>query len=128
MCIRDRLCAALLEREFDAKTIRVLIMDTGFKNLYHPSVSLVLNCPAEMEYENSKGKTEKERLEAGTGLTIQPGDDRLKYGRIILNPDNPDGVTITSIERSQGTPVYTGKMEIKACDEGLVLVCLLYTS
>lgn len=101
-------------------------MDTGFKNLYHPSVSLVLNCPAEMEYENSKGKTEKERLEAGTGLTIQPGDDRLKYGRIILNPDNPDGVTITSIERSQGTPVYTGKMEIKACDEGLVLVNDLY--
>ena len=45
---------------------------------------------------------------------------------IILNPDNPDGVTITSIERSQGTPVYTGKMEIKACDEGLVLVNDLY--
>ena len=79
-----------------------------------------------MEYENSKGKTEKERLEAGTGLTIQPGDDRLKYGRIILNPDNPDGVTITSIERSQGTPVYTGKMEIKACDEGLGLVNDMY--
>lgn len=121
-----KLCAALLEREFDAKTIRVLIMDTGFKNLYHPSVSLVLNSPAQMEYENSKGKTEKERLEAGTGLTIQPGDDRLKYGRIIINPDNPDGVTVTSIERSQGTPVYTGKMEIKECDEGLVLVNDLY--
>lgn len=32
-----KLCAALLEREFDAKTIRVLLMDTGFKSVFHAS-------------------------------------------------------------------------------------------
>ena len=29
-----KLCAAPLERPFDARTIRVLLMDTGFKNLF----------------------------------------------------------------------------------------------
>ena len=82
-----KLCAALLEREFDAKTIRVLLMDTGFKSLYHPSATLVLGGAAQMEYENSKGKTEKERLEAGTQLTVAPDDERLKYGRIIITPE-----------------------------------------
>ena len=37
-----KLCAALLEREFDAKTIRVLLMDTGFKSVFHASADLVL--------------------------------------------------------------------------------------
>ncbi len=35
-----KLCAALLERPFDARTIRVLLMDTGFKNLFHKRQSL----------------------------------------------------------------------------------------
>lgn len=117
-----KLCAALLEREFDAKTIRVLLMDTGFKSLYHPSATLVLGGAAQMEYENSKGKTEKERLEAGTQLTVAPDDERLKYGRIIITPEGDEGIAVPTIERSQGTPVYSGKMEIKACEEGLVLV------
>ena len=38
-----KLCAALLEREFDAKTIRVLLMDTGFKSVFHASADLVLS-------------------------------------------------------------------------------------
>lgn len=117
-----KVCAALLEREFDAKTIRVLLMDTGFKSLYHPSATLVLGGAAQMEYENSKGKTEKERLEAGTQLTVAPDDERLKYGRIIITPEGDEGIAVPTIERSQGTPVYSGKMEIKACEEGLVLV------
>ena len=39
-----KLCAALLERPFDARTIRVLLMDTGFKNLFHKKVRMAL-CP-----------------------------------------------------------------------------------
>ena len=35
-----QVCAALIVRAFDADTIRVLLMDTGFDSLFHPSVSL----------------------------------------------------------------------------------------
>lgn len=121
-----KLCAALMEREFDAKTIRVLLMDTGFKNLFHPSAGLVLNSPATIAYENSKGSMDKERVEAGTELSIYPEDAMLKYGRIIITPDREEGITVNSIERSQGAPVYSGKLEIKACEEGLVLINDLY--
>lgn len=121
-----KLCAALLEREFDAKTIRVLLMDTGFKSLYHPSVTLVPGGPARLEYENSRGKMESKDLEAGVGLTLTPEDARLKYGRIIIIPLEGDGICVPSIERGQGTPVYSGSLEIKSCAQGLVLINDLY--
>lgn len=117
-----KLCAALLEREFDAKTIRVLLMDTGFKEVFHEQVDLVLNSPAVIEYENSKGKTESERLEAGEELLIAPGDERLAYGRMVITPDNEDGVTVRSIERANGNPSYSGSLEIKEEDNRLALV------
>lgn len=117
-----KLCAALLEREFDAKTIRVLLMDTGFKSVFHASADLVLGSCADLEYENAKGKMVGERLEAGTQLTVGPDSPYLEYGRMIITPDEPEAITIRSIERSQGTPVYSGSLEIKGTPEGLVLV------
>ena len=117
-----KLCAALLEREFDAKTIRVLLMDTGFKSVFHASADLVLGSGADLEYENAKGKMVGERLEAGTQLTVGPDSPYLEFGRMIITPDEPEAITIRSIERSQGTPVYSGSLEIKGTPEGLVLV------
>ena len=117
-----KLCAALLEREFDAKTIRVLLMDTGFKSVFHASADLVLGSGADLEYENAKGKMVGERLEAGTQLTVGPDSPYLEYGRMIITPDEPEAITIRSIERSQGTPVYSGSLEIKGTPEGLILV------
>ena len=117
-----KLCAALLEREFDAKTIRVLLMDTGFKSVFHASADLVLGSGADLEYENAKGKMVGERLEAGTQLTVGPDSPYLEYGRMIITPDEPEAITIRPIERSQGTPVYSGSLEIKGTPEGLVLV------
>ena len=121
-----KLCAALLEREFDAKTIRVLLMDTGFKSVFHASADLVLGSGADLEYENAKGKMVGERLEAGTQLTVGPDSPYLEYGRMIITPDEPEAITICSIERSQGMPVYSGSLEIKGTPEGLVLVNDLY--
>ena len=117
-----KLCAALLEREFDAKTIRVLLMDTGFKSVFHASADLVLGSGADLEYENAKGKMVGERLEAGTQLAVGPDSPYLEFGRMIITPDEPEAITIRSIERSQGTPVYSGSLEIKGTPEGLVLV------
>ena len=121
-----KLCAALLEREFDAKTIRVLLMDTGFKSVFHASADLVLGSGADLEYENAKGKMVGERLEAGAQLTVGPDSPYLEHGRMIITPDEPEAITIRSIERSQGTPVYSGSLEIKGMPEGLVLVNDLY--
>ena len=121
-----KLCAALLEREFDAKTIRVLLMDTGFKGVFHPAADLVLNSAADLEYEDAGGRMAEERLEAGAQLTVEPDSGYLKHGRMVITPDEPEGITIRSIERSQGAPVCSGSLEIKGTDHGLVLVNDLY--
>lgn len=121
-----KLCAALLEREFDAKTIRVLLMDNGFTSLFHPSAEIVLNCPAALSYEDSRGEKKKEHLEAGTVLSVTPEDERLVNGRMIITPEADEGITIRSLTRSQGNPVYSGSLEISAEENGLVLINDVY--
>ena len=55
-----KLCAALITREFDAERIRVLLMNTGFESVFHPSVTLTPDTDAVLSY----GKKEK-KLKAG---------------------------------------------------------------
>ena len=121
-----KLCAALVERQFDAKTIRVLLMNTGFKSLFHPSVELTVHGSAVLEYDVGEGKTESEELADGALLQIQPGDKRLENGRLEIRPAVDEGITINSIERAQGNPTYSGSLEIRQEADGLVLVNDLY--
>ena len=120
------LCAALLEREFDARTIRVLLMDTGFGGIFHPQADITLNTAAALTYENSSGQVVSSRLEAGESLTVQPGDERLACGRLTITPEGGEGITIRAIERGQGNPTYSGSLEIRETADGLTLVNDLY--
>lgn len=117
-----KLCAALLEKTLEPETIRVLLMDTGYQSLFHSQVRLTVGSPAVLSWENKKGEIEETELEAGTSLTIGPDEERLKYGRMTIHPQEPESITLHSLERTQGTPVYSGSLEIKAEDKGLVLV------
>lgn len=117
-----KLCAALITREFDAERIRVLLMNTGFESVFHPSVTLTVDTDAVLSY----GKKEK-KLKAGESLTIEPDSKYLKEGRAIITPVTKDGqIRISSISRSQGTPSYCGSIEIKEEPEGLTIVNDLY--
>ena len=117
-----KICAALTVRPFDAETIRVLIMDTGFQSLFHESITLKVRGPAVMIVD------EKERpLDAGEIITLSRGDELLKDGRIVIIPDQDgDEIEVSSLERGQGIPAYPGRLEIKEEEDGLVLVNELY--
>ena len=121
-----KLCAALLERPFDARTIRVLLMDTGFKNLFHKKAELELNCDARLVCKNDDGDSKESTLKKGEVLTLTAEDERLKHGRMTIIPEKEEGITICSLERAQGQPVYSGSLEIKKEEEGLVLINELY--
>lgn len=117
-----KLCAALITREFDAERIRVLLMNTGFESVFHPSVTLTPDTDAVLSY----GKKEK-KLKAGESLTIEPGGKYLKEGRAVITPVTKDGqILISSISRSQGTPSYCGTIEIKEEPQSLTIVNDLY--
>lgn len=117
-----KLCGALTLRPFEADTIRVLLMNTNFKSLFHDSITLKMGSPGIM----TLGKKE-EKFQAGDTITVSRGDSRLKNGRLILEPDDEAaGITVESIERAQGIPVYPGRLEIKEEEDGLILVNELY--
>jgi len=59
-------------------------------------------------------------------LTLTAEDERLKHGRMTIIPEKEEGITIRSLERAQGQPVYSGSLEIKKEEEGLVLINELY--
>ena len=54
MAADGKLSAAILEQPLDAETIRVLIMDNGFKQIFHDTIELTANCDGEMIYEKRK--------------------------------------------------------------------------
>ena len=121
-----KLCAALVEREFDAKTIRVLLMNSDFSSCFHERAELTIRGGAQVEYENRDGEVLIEEISDGAKLSITPEDGRLEYGSMVIRPVQEEAIAITTIERAQGTPVYGGSLEIRREEEGLVLVNDLY--
>ena len=105
-----KLCAALIVRPFQADRIRVLLMDNNFQNITHSQVTVTLNCDAVMTYGEKEDK--EETVKAGTQITF--------------TPDTPsseeEGIRIDSLNRSQGTPVYGGSLEICLAENGLAVI------
>lgn len=115
-----RICAALLVKSFDARNIRVLLMDTGFQSIFHDTVTLKCSVPMKVvlgDYEFT--------VEAGEKFTVFDGDERLRRAdrRFIIEPEDPTkSIDVTTIERGQGTPSYQGTLEISQEKEGLLLL------
>ncbi len=115
-----RICAALLVKSFDARNIRVLLMDTGFQSIFHDTVTLKCSVPMKVvlgDYEFT--------VEAGEKFTVFDGDERLRRSdrRFIIEPEDPTkSIDVTTIEREQGTPSYQGTLEISQEKEGLLLL------
>lgn len=118
---KGKICAALTVRDFQADTIRVLLMNNGFKGLFHDGVTVA--CSGAVKA--IQGEDERV-LDAGTELTFTSGDGQLAGGRMILEPQNGEEIAVRSLERSQGTPLYGGRIEVLDTAEGLVLINELY--
>lgn len=117
-----KLCAALTMREFDAKTIRVMIMNTNFQSVFHPSVTLSAESGLILTYGE-----ESVNVPAKAEVIIGPTDERLKDGRIVVTPvEAGDTISVNSIRRSLGTPSYGGSIEIRKETEGITLINELY--
>ncbi|MEY8352317.1 SpoIID/LytB domain-containing protein [Lachnospiraceae bacterium 54-53] len=117
-----KICAALLVREFDAKSIRVLLMNTDFQSIFHPSVTLSAESGLTLSYGE-----EQVDIPPKAEVVIDPSDERLKSGRIVVSPaESGEVISVHSINRSYGTPVYDGTIEIRKDADGLLLVNELY--
>ena len=113
-----KVCAVLIDRNFVAENIRVVIKNNGFKDIYHDSVVV----SSDKEFEFSYGG-ERRNFEAGAEYTISQDSRYLENGTLKITPAGSDGkITIKSLERGYGTPSYRGTIEIMKTDEGLVVI------
>lgn len=118
---KGRICAVLTVRDFEAEKIRVLVMNNGFQGLYHDSV--VVSCDGAVTMTQGENTSQ---AAAGEELAFAPGDERLKEGRLILEPEEGKELKVCSLERSQGQPSYGGRLELLDTEQGLVVINELY--
>lgn len=82
------------------RKIRVLIMDSEYQSYYHPSVEVFCG---------------------GQAVTYTMGSPELDNGRIKLD-GGEYGISVLSVTRQEGNPVYQGYLEIEKHPEGLLLI------
>ncbi|MCM1135332.1 MAG: SpoIID/LytB domain-containing protein [Clostridium sp.] len=119
---KGKICAFLITRKETMETVRVAIKNNNFGSLYHDKITLAGENGITVAY-GEYGARAQEKLEAGQELVIEPGSKYLSGGRAEVSSDvNTGKIRVLSLERSQGTPAYRGKMEIAQTEDGLVLI------
>lgn len=97
--------------------IRVLLMTTGYSDVYHSMVSLAA--------DNGLRLIMGERTEEWSGgvLTLNPDDERFAGGMLRVEPLNPEEeIRVESLERGCGIPSYDGALEIWSGEEGMTII------
>lgn len=98
----ERQPAGQRSSEPDPISIRVLLMDSDYEEYEQESVTIC---------------TEK------TQTVYTPGDSRIGEDGLILDSrDFAGGIEVSSIVRGQGTPAYTGTLEIHRGEDGLYVI------
>ena len=117
-----KVCAFLITRMEKMETIRVAVKTGNFSSLYHDKIILSGESGMTVSYGTYEAR-QQEHLKAGEELVIEAGSSYLSGERMEVIPDiNTGKIRVLSLERSQGTPSYRGKMEIMEKEEGLVLI------
>ncbi|MBD5396219.1 MAG: SpoIID/LytB domain-containing protein [Lachnospiraceae bacterium] len=119
---RGKICAVLIMRKENMESIRIAVMNSNFKSLYHDSLTLAADCEVELIYGPYEER-ERKVFNAGEKIEIDSESNYLDGDRVELVPAVKSGrIQVFSIDRNQGTPSYRGRMEIVKTGEGLVLI------
>ncbi len=113
-----KVCAVLIDRDFVAKNIRVLIKDNAFEKIYHDSVTVSSEQPFEFTYNGQLKK-----FAAGETFTIKSDSPYLETGTLKIEAAGADGkVRVSSLERGYGQPEYRGTLEVVKTEDGLIII------
>lgn len=119
---KGQICAVLIMRKENMENIRIAVMNSGFKSLYHDRLILDADCDVELVYGPYEER-ERKNFKSGEKIEIDSESSYLNGDRIELVPAVKSGrISVLSIDRNQGIPSYRGRMEIVKTKEGLVLI------
>lgn len=121
------ICGIIIEGEIVAENVRVLLMNTGFKDYYHENASLMCGSDYKISYNivDSEGNVSQtsNNCSQNEKLIITPDDKRLDYGRIRIElNDKNKKITFDSFTRNGNNPAYRGSIEIARYDGKIVIV------
>lgn len=111
--------AALITEPIHAENIRVVLGNSDYTSLIHPSVKITADCPYTMKFG---GQTKV--FEAGEELELTMTCGYMAEGRVVLSPNEENGkIQISSITRNGVAPSYRGTIEVAPYgDSGLTIV------
>lgn len=105
----------------DETNTRVVLKTNDNNSIYHGEVALIPDADYEILF---CGKSR--RCKEGEPFAIscaEEGYQKLISEKIIVIPTAASArTTVSTLQRSQGTPTYRGAFEIQCCDEGLILI------
>ena len=114
----DEVVAVVLDRDVNADNIRVLIMNTGFTDIFHDLVEVSSDTGIVVTSGDNVYK-----VNPGEVVRFDLNNEQLKNGRIILTPEGVNSkITINSIERGYGNPSYRGTIELAASNGRIVVI------
>lgn len=115
---QGKISAALIREGIKARNIRILLHTSGYSSIYHEEVKFTANT----DFTVKSGEVQTSYTK-GEIITVRPGDELMKEGRIIVLPSAENGkVDMLSIDRTDGSAKYRGHIEITEDDEGLLVV------
>ena len=114
----DKISAIAIDRDVNAKNIRVLLRNTGNTEMYHDRVVITSDTPFVIEYGS-----ESKLADGGTVVELDVNSTYLSSGRMKISSQNVNGkITVSSIERGYGTPSYRGTLDVSAVNGRLIIV------
>ena len=121
------ICAVIIEGDIVSENIRVLLMNTGFKDIYHNEVSLICGSDYKLSYnivdEAGNIREVSNDFTLNEKQSIEPTDNRLDNGRIKIElKDKNSKTTFDSFTRNGNNPSYRGNIEIARYDGKLVII------
>lgn len=112
-----KVCAALTVEEFQVDQIRVLLKTTGYTSIFHEQVTV--SC--QEDYLVECGDSEI-LVNGGESISFSPDSLYFADGLISIHPAYDGEISILSINRATGAPSYEGSIELRAYDEGIVII------
>ncbi len=111
------ICAALIDRSITANTIRVLIYNSDYEDMYHDSVIISSTSGMTMSYGDKSISLSKSEV-----VVLEKNSVFFEYGRVTFTPVGNGEIVLDSVTRSLGTPSYAGTIEVDLSDDGIIVV------
>lgn len=112
------ICGALLRAETEEPSIRVILNKDGYTGYEHSQIQITSDVP----FTTICNEVITE-YPAGEVLTIDTVNEQIQNADLCVQTSTTDGkLTVLTLNRNQGNPVYRGKLYIHRSEQGLWLI------